>query len=195
MAVHPTVLRLGPLDQGRSVTAEEFAEAEYEPPWKYERAQGRLVVMPPDSPGHDRGTEPVRDYLGAYRLANPDRVEAVVSEAWLRVDGGTDRIGDIGVFLAGPRSALSRSDRVPELMFEVVSADRESRERDYVRKRTEYYQLGVLESVIIDRRRHRVTVYTTSPRRYQKRILRPSDVYTSPLLPGLAIPLAELLIS
>jgi Uma2 family endonuclease len=193
MAAHQTVLRLGPPDQGRSLTAEEFAEAEYDLPWNYEREQGRLVVMPPDSPDHDRSSEPVRDYLGAYRLAHLDLVDEVVSEAWIRVDGGTDRIADIGVFLVGPRSAVSRPDRVPELVFEVVSPDRESRERDYVKKRKEYRPLCVLEYVIVDRIRHRLTVYTASPRGYSKRILRPGDVYTSPLLPGLAIPLAGLL--
>src|SRR5437016_12258379 len=101
----------------------------------------------------------------------------------------------MGVFLAGPRSALSRPDRVPELMFEVVSPDRESRERDYVKKRKEYHQLGVLEYVIIDRLRHRVTVYTAAARGYRKRILRPGEVYASPLLPGLAIPLDQVLLS
>jgi len=195
MATHQTVLRIGPHDHGRIVTAEEFAEAEYDEPWKYEREQGRLVVMPPDGPGHDRSSEPVRDYLGAYRLAHVDLVDEVVSEAWVRVDGGTDRIRDIGVFLAGPRSGINRPDRVPELMFEIVSPDRESRERDYVKKRKEYYRLGILEYVIIDRIRHRATVYTAGPQGYRKRVLRPSDVYASPLLPGLAIPLAEILIS
>jgi Uma2 family endonuclease len=193
MAILQPVLQLGPHDHGRSVTAEEFAEAEFVEPWKYEREQGRLIVMPPDGPGHDRGSEPVRDHLGAYRLAHPDLVEEVVSEAWVRVDGGTDRIGDIGVFLAGPRTAINRPDRVPELMFEIVSPDRESRERDYVKKRKEYHRLGVLEYVVIDRMRHRATVYTAGPRGYSKRALRPVDVYASPLLPGLAIPLAGIL--
>ena len=78
-------------------------------------------------------------------------------------------------------------------MFEIVSPDRESRERDYVKKRKEYRRLGVLEYVVIDRMRHRATVYTAGPRGYRKRVLRPGDVYTSPLLPGLAIPLAGVL--
>jgi Uma2 family endonuclease len=193
MAIPHSVLHVGPKDEGRIVTAEEFAESELVQPWKYERDHGRLVVMPPDSPGHDRSSEPVRDHLGAYRLAHPDVVDEVVSEAWVRVDDGTDRIGDIGVFLAGARSPSSRPDRVPELMFEVVSPDRESRERDYVKKPKEYRQLGVLEYVIIDRLRHRVTVYTAGDQGYWKRVLHSGDVYTSPLLPGLAIPLAGIL--
>jgi Uma2 family endonuclease len=193
MATLQPVLKLGPQDHGRPVSAEEFAEAEYEEPWKYEREQGRLIVMPPDGPGHDDSSEPLRDYLGAYRIAHLDLVEKVVSEAWVRVDSGTDRIGDIGVFLAGPRSTIKRPDRVPELMYEIVSPDRESRDRDYVKKRKEYERLGVLEYVVIDRMRHRATVWSTGPRGYRKQVLRPGDTYTSPLLPGLAIPLAGIL--
>jgi Uma2 family endonuclease len=193
MAILQPVLQLGPHDHGRSLSAAEFAEAAYAEPWKYEREQGRLIVMPPDGPGHDRGSEPVRDYLGAYRLAHLDLVDEVISEAWVRVDGGTDRIGDIGVFLVGPRSSVSRPERVPELMFEIVSPDRESRQRDYVTKRKEYHRLGVLEYVLIDRMRHRATVYTAGPHRYSKRVSRPGDIYVSPLLPGLAIPLMGIL--
>ncbi len=193
MATVQSALQLGPHDHGRLITAEEFADAHYAEPWKYEREQGRLIVMPPDGPGHDRGSEPVRDYLGAYRLSRPDLVEEVVSEAWIRVDDGTDRIPDIGIFLVGPRSSIARPGRVPEMVFEIVSADRESRERDYVKKRKEYRSLGVLEYVLIDRRRHRATVYTAGQQGYSKRILRPGDVYSSPLLPGLAIPLAGIL--
>jgi Uma2 family endonuclease len=193
MAILQPVLQLGPHDHGRPLTAEEFAEADYAEPWKYEREQGSLIVMPLDGPGHDDSSKPVRDSLGAYRMAHPDIVEKVVSEAWVRVDGGTDRIGDIGVFLAGSRSAINRPDRVPELMFEIVSPDRESRERVYVKKRKEYDRLGVLEYVLIDRMRHRATVWTAGPRGYRKRVSRPGEVYTSPLLPGLAIPLAGIL--
>lgn len=194
MATVPkTVLRLGPDDDGRILGADEFAVADFAEPWKYERECGRLIVMPPDGPGHDQGSEPIRDHLGAYRLAHPDRVEEVVSEAWIRVNEGTDRIGDIGVFLVGPRSAIERPERVPELIFEIVSPDRESRERDYVKKRREYRALGVREYVIIDRMRHRATVYEAGPLGDRKRVLRSADLYESPLLPGLAIALRGIL--
>jgi Uma2 family endonuclease len=109
------------------------------------------------------------------------------------VPNGTDRIGDIGVFLVGPRSSIARPDRVPELIFEVVSPDRESRERDYVKKRKEYRRLDVLEYVIVDRLQHRATVLTKAPRGHRKRVLHAGDVYTTMLLPGLAIPLAGVL--
>jgi Uma2 family endonuclease len=193
MATVQFALRLGPADHGRPITAEEFAGAEYIEPWKYEREQGRLIVMPPDGPGHEGSSEPLRDYLGAYRLARPDIVDRVASQAWIRVDAGTDRIPDIGVFLAGLRSAIARRDRIPEIVFEIVSPDRKSRERDYVKKRKEYRRLGVLEYVIVDRMRHRATVYTAGPGGCRKHVLRERDAYESPLLPGLVIPLAEVL--
>ena len=96
MATQRPILLLGPGDSGRSLSAEQFEEAEFEPRWSYEREEGRLVVMPPDSPEHDLSSEPMRDYLGAYRLAHPELVKLVTSECWVRVDAGTDRIGDIG---------------------------------------------------------------------------------------------------
>ncbi|HMF35445.1 MAG TPA: Uma2 family endonuclease [Isosphaeraceae bacterium] len=193
MATQRPILRLGPGDSGRSLSAEEFAEAEFEPRWSYEREEGRLVVMPPDSPEHDLSSEPMRDYLGAYRLAHPELVESVISECWVRVAAGTDRIGDIGVFLVANRSGLARPQRVPELIFEVVSPGRAARERDYVKQRGEYYQLGVLEYVVIDRMRRRVTVYADTEGRYRKTILHPGDRYGSRLLPGLEVPLENLL--
>jgi Uma2 family endonuclease len=186
-------LVLGPADRGRSLSSWEYQQAEFERPWNYEREGGRLLVMAPDSPEHDQCSEPIRDLLGAYRLAHPQIVELVVSECWLRVDEGTDRIGDIGVFLAGDRSGLKRPQRVPEMMVEVVSPDRESRERNYVKKRGEYLQLGMLEYVIIDRMRRRVTVYTHDAGHYRKRVLHPGRRYRSPLLPGLEISLSDIL--
>src|SRR4051794_12379141 len=112
MATHesPSVPRLilGPDDHGSPVSGEQFASAEYLEPWKYERVEGRLVVMAPDGADHDGCSEPLRDHLGAYRLARPDVVQMVVSEAWVRVDEGTDGIGDIGVFLASDRRDKAR---------------------------------------------------------------------------------------
>ena len=186
-------LVLGPEDAGRVVSAEAFTSAEFVAPWKYERVAGRMVVMAPDGKDHDDCSEPVRDHLGAYRLARPDLVERVVSEAWIRVDSGTDRVGDIGVYLVRDDAVGERPDRVPELMFEVVSPGRESRDRDSVEKRDEYHRLGVREYVIIDRFAGAVTVLTQAPGGYLGRVLGRGEVYTSPLLPGLAIPLVEVL--
>ncbi|HEV3165405.1 MAG TPA: Uma2 family endonuclease [Isosphaeraceae bacterium] len=188
-----TRLLLGPDDHGRLVSDDEFAAADFVEPWKYERVKGRLAVMAPDGEAHDLASEPWRDRLGAYKLEHPDVVELVVSEAWVRDVAGTDRIGDIGVFLVAKLPVPARPDRVPELMFEVVSPDQESHDRDYVHKRADYHRLGVQEYVIIDRFERKVTVLTHEPGGYHERVLTLNDTYTSPQLPGLAIPMAEVM--
>ena len=165
----------------------------FDEPWRYEREDGRLIVMSPDSKQHDDCSEPFRDHLGAYKLARPDLVEQVISEAWVRVHGGTDRIPDIAVFLVGDRPDPPRPDRVPAIIFEIVSPDKESRDRDYIEKRAEYHRLGVREYVIIDRFQQIVTVLSYAPIGYDERILNVDDTYESPLLPGLMIPLTEVL--
>ena len=96
MSIETEPLRLGRADRGRALTDEEFAEAVYEEPWRYELIGGRLIVMAPDGEEHDDASEPWRDRLGAFRLANPDLVDKVVSEAWVLVATGRQRIGDIG---------------------------------------------------------------------------------------------------
>jgi len=191
MATHSPVLRLGEQDEGRIVSAEEFAGAEFAEPWKYEREDGRLIVLAPSGEEHVDQTEPWRDRLGAYRLAHPEIVQKVVSEAWIRVNDGTDRIGDIGVYLVPTGPVPKIPDRIPELIFEVVSPDKVSRDRDYVRKRAEYHRLGVREYVIIDRLQQTVTVLNFAFAEDQERILRNGDSYESPLLPGLSIRLSE----
>ena len=60
-----------------------------------------------------------------------------------------------------------------------------------MRKRADYHKLGIREYVIIDRFAQTVTVLTYAPDGYEEQILTTDDVYTSPLLPGLAIPLAD----
>jgi len=196
MATHEptteTQLTLGPQDDGRFVSAEEFASAVFLEPWEYERVGGRLVVMSPEGEEHVDDSEPWRDALVLYkRLGRPDVVQKVVSNAWIRVNGGTDRIGDIGVYLVPDGPVPRIPDRVPDLMFEFVSPGRTARDRDYVEKREEYYRVGVREYVIIDRFDKKVTVLTHGPGGYEELVLTLADTYRSPLLPGLEIPMAE----
>lgn len=191
MATYRPILQLGKSDEGRLVSSEEFAEAEFDEPWKYEREEGRLVVVAPSGEEHIDAGEPWRDQLVLYKLARPDVAQKVVSEAWIRVNDGTDRIGDVGVYLVPDGPVPKIPDRIPDLMFEVVSPDKVSRNRDYLRKRAEYFQLGVKEYVIIDRFRRIVTVLTFAPGGYEERILDAGQAYESPLLPGLSIRLSE----
>jgi Uma2 family endonuclease len=186
-------LELGPGDAGRAVSAEEFADAVFQEPWRYERVSGRLVVMAPDGEAHVETTSPWLRRLVRYWDDHPEVVFRVVPNAWIRLDDGTDRIGDLGVYLEGDPEARPIPDRVPDLMFEIVSPGRTSHDRDYVEKRAEYERMGVKEYVIVDRLTKQVTVFTLAPDGYRAEVLTTASTYTSPLLPGLAIPVAEVL--
>ena len=190
MSTRQTSLQLGPADNGRLVSTDEYRSAEWVRPWKYERVAGRLVVMSPDSEAHDDCSEPIRDLLGAYRLARQGVVEKVVSEAWICVEGSIDRIADIGVYLQGASVGIRRPDRVPELVFEVVSPGAESHDRDYIEKRDDYYGCGVREYVVIDRFRRLAVIFTSGADDFSERCLTETEEYTTPLLPGLVIPLS-----
>ncbi|WP_169977045.1 Uma2 family endonuclease [Tautonia rosea] len=193
MSTQRTSLLLGPDDDGRFVSAEEFAEAEFVEPWTYEREAGRLVVVSPEGQRHLDDSKPWRQRLSRYWIEHPDVVEELAVQAWVRVDDGTDRIGDIGVYLvtAPGRSVPPIPERVPDLMFEIVSPGRTSRQRDYVTKRREYFQLGIREYVVIDPLRQAVTIFIRGPRGDRRRTLRRGHVYQSPMLPGLVVPIDE----
>lgn len=188
MTAH-TELVLGIDDHGAPLSAEEFAEARFEEPWRYELVNGRLFVMAPSGHDHMRTGEPIRDALVVYKLAHPERVAHVVSEAWISIDGKHQRIADLAVYLKGQRPNLEIPDLIPDLVFETVSGGGEDRKRDYVDKRADYLRVGVKEYVIVDRFQGRVTVLRRVRGRFVPAELGPEDTYTTPLLPGLKIPL------
>lgn len=187
----PPRLTLGLGDHDREVEENDYLNADFEEPWRYELADGRLVVMSPCSEEHVDSEQPWLERLILYKAARPDLIQRVVPEAWVRIDGETYRIGDLGVYLVGPRSSGRIPVRVPELMFEILSPGQRSHDRDLVDKRAEYHAVDVLEFVIVDRFRRRVLVLTREPGGYAERVLTDADTYTSPLLPGLEIRLAE----
>jgi Uma2 family endonuclease len=187
------VIRLGLSDNGRATTAAEFAVADFNEPWTYERVNGRLVVMSPEGTGHVCQSEPWRDRLGAYRLARPETPQAVVSQAWVRIDEETTRIADIGIYLGSKLEDLDIPDQIPDLILEFVSPSKKDRRRDYVDKRADHEKVGVQEYVIVDRFDRKVTVLTLGPNGYTEQILASAEVYRSRLLPGFEVHLAEVL--
>ena len=175
-------------DDGLELTRDEFAEADYEQPWRYERVKGRLIVMVPAGHDHQETAEPLRDQLVVYKVAHPDIVEHVFQESWTAVEEDSDRIPDIAVYLT--QSSGRIPERVPELIFEIVSSTVQDRRRDYEEKRAEFERIGVREYVIVDRFEHQVTVLRLQDGEYREAILGPNDDYLTPLLPGLQIPLS-----
>ena len=78
----------------------------------------------------------------------------------------------------------------PDIVIEILSTDRS---RDLVRKRQIYAEAGVLEYWPVDPRNDTVTQLELRDGEYIERaVLGTDDVLTTPLLPGLSIPLAAI---
>ena len=66
-------------------------------------------------------------------------------------------------------------------------------QRDYIDKRDEYLRAGVREYWIIDRFRRRMTVVRGEAGQATEVVITEQETYTTSLLPGFALPLAQLL--
>lgn len=186
-----TILQPGPDDAGVKLTHEEFAHAACRPPFRYERVRGRLVVMSPPGDEHRLVSKPIRRELGLYWGLHRDIVDDVDGEGWVGTSEDDDRIPDICVYFVGETSGQRRPYRVPDLVFEFVSGSRADQERDDIAKREEYHAIGVREDVIVDRFKNQVLVLNSAEGDDEERVLPATSDCSTPLLPGLNIPLAE----
>ena len=186
-----TVLKLGRDDVGVRLSREEFAAADFQAPYIYERVQGRLAVMSPAGAPHRQVSRPFYRKLCVYWDKHPEIIDIVDIEGWVATSPDDDRIPGICVYLAGPCSGQDVPDRVPDIIFEFVSADRSDQERDYIDKRAEYHTIGVQEYVIVDRFKQAVLVLTWQKDDFAESTLTPKEDYTTPSLPELTVPLND----
>jgi Uma2 family endonuclease len=80
-------------------------------------------------------------------------------------------------------------DETPTIVIEFVSAGRRNLARDYETKRREYLDLGVQEYWVLNRFSRTLTVFQAGGTRA---VFGDDQVYTTPLLPGFELRLAEL---
>ena len=99
---------------------------------------------------------------------------------------------DIVIVLNERLNIVSRArvEGAPDIVVEILSTDRS---RDLVRKRQIYAEAGVLEYWLMDPRNDTVTQLELRDGAYVERaVLGVGDTLTTPLLPGLEIPLASI---
>ena len=99
---------------------------------------------------------------------------------------------DIVIILNEHRGIVSRTrvEAPPDIAIEILSTDRS---RDLVRKRQIYAEAGILEYWPIDPRNDTVTQLELQDGQYIERaVLTADETLTTPLLPGLSIPLADI---
>ena len=107
-------------------------------------------------------------------------------------ESGRILIPDLSIFLREPGdpSDISAPGRIPDIVIEILSSDRN---RDLVRKRQLYAEAGVREYWIFDPQNDTVLPLELGDGEYAEHpTLTAADTLTTPLLPGLSIPLADL---
>jgi Uma2 family endonuclease len=191
MATVTSTLRIGPADNGRTMTLEEFLEADVEEGYRYELARGVLEVNQVPNDPHGVVVCNLYDAVGRCRRDHPGAIHRYggSNEFQLLLPGMiAGRNPDLAVVLGGAPNDWRRR-RIPALAAEVVS--RGSIHRDYVIKREEYLAYGLFEYWIVDPLERRVTVLTRRGNVWHEAVFRDDQVIASLVLPGFATTVAE----
>lgn len=155
---------------------------------------GELIVMPRPRRPHQflqhRLVRHFEDYLDGFEEPPADVWHEGV--AILSRERGRVLIPDLVVVLRSRSHIIVRGyvEGAPDIVVEILSTNRN---RDLVRKRQLYAEAGIPEYWILDQRNDTVRLLELRDGVYAKRALLDSTgTITTPLLPGLAIPLAEI---
>ena len=180
---------------GLRLTVEEFLEL----PDTYDRRKmeldgGELYIMPRPRKVHQDSQFRLRWHIENY-LREFDEPPADVSHDFLIALSLEERIlyaPDLSIVLRERAHIIG--DRMiegaPDIVVEILSSDRN---RDLVRKRQVYASAGIPEYWIFDSLNETATLLELRGGEYVERAaLGPPDTLTTPLLPGLAIPLADI---
>ena len=179
---------------GMRLTVEEFMDLpETWDKRKMELDEGVLYIMPRPRRGHGflqfRLGRHVDDYIDGFD--KPPAELMMDFTVALSLEQRVLLAPDLCVVLQGNTAVVG--DRMvegaPDIVVEVLSTDRN---RDLVRKRQLYAEGGVAEYWIFDPGNDTATLLELHNGEYvQRAVLTADDTLTTPLLPGLAIPLAD----
>lgn len=184
------VTRLTADMNGMSMSVGEFlAVQDGEPGYRFELIHGVLIVSPAPSLGERDPNDELGYRLRTYRSSHPNGslLDLTAPEQELETSAGIRRADR--VIWAGLGRQPDPARDIPAIVIEFVSGSSRDRRRDYDEKRLEYAALGVKEYWIIDRFRRTLTVCCGTEK---PRIWRAKDTYSTAILPGFELPLAEL---
>ena len=160
---------------------------------KWELDDGVLYIMASGTPDHQFVHRMFSRHLDDYLDSFVDPPAQFYQEMTTVLSRELQRAPepDIVIILNERQNIVSRTrvEAPPDIVIEILSTDRN---RDLVRKRQIYAEAGVREYWPIDPRNDTVTQLDLRDSEYFERaVLGPGDTLTTPLLPGLSIPLAE----
>ena len=179
-------IRIGPTDDGRAMTLDEFIEAEEEPGYRYELARGVLEVTQIPADDHWQVLDNLHEVLSRYRRDHPGVIVRIGHGSEVRYvipEVRSGRHPDVAVVVQGdPRDDRGRFR--PSLAVEVVSPGKRARTRDYEDKRADYLvHEFILEYWIVDPAERVVTVLVRrgvgQEARWEQRMFREDEAVLS----------------
>jgi Uma2 family endonuclease len=192
--IDDTIRRVTPEMAGVQMSPEEFDRVEeWDEDYRYELVEGVLVVVPPPSEGERGPNELLGHWLLSYKEHHPrgSALDYTLPENTLKT-ARSRRRADRVMWTGLGRLPNVEEDR-PTIAVEFVSAGKRNVRRDYVQKRNEYLVSGLEEYWIIDRFQRRMTVYRRDGDEIIDLVIPEHEVYSTPLLPGFEVHLAQLL--
>lgn len=189
-----TLLRIGPSDNGRRMSLDEFELAEGQPGKSYELSRGVITVVDVPDRKHFAQVDCTRQQLSAYRVLHPDQIYRIAGGGECKIllaDLESERHPDVAVYKSPPPEEESFwAAWLPDVVIEVASPGSET--RDYTEKREEYLQFGVREYWIIDFQKRQMLALRRSRGKWIERVIRPNDRYRTNLLPEFELDLAAI---
>ena len=178
---------------GMKMSLDEFLSLD-ETDGKWELDDGVLFIMATGTPDHQFLISEIiwnlRNYLNGFDEPPAQFYHEITTVLSRQLQRAPEP--DIVIILNERRDIVGRSrvEAPPDIAIEILSTDRN---RDLVRKRQIYAEAGVLEYWLTDPDNDTVTQLELRDSEYVERAaLGANDTLTTPLLPGLSIPLATI---
>ncbi|MDY6939635.1 MAG: Uma2 family endonuclease [Cyanobacteriota bacterium] len=183
--------------QPKKFTFAEYLAYEDDSDRRYELIGGELVPLPPESGLNDWIARYLFFALANSGLVPPPLIAIHTCEIQvpiLQPGDAANRYPDLVVLrpehwqLTQKRLTVTLEMPPPQLVVEVVSPGKTSRERDYQRKRAQYQATGIPEYWIVDTQEERVTVLFLEEGQYvEVGVFREDAAILSPTFPELKL--------
>jgi len=187
--------QIGPQDDGRRMSLEEFRDMPGEPGYRYELGRGVVQVAPIPNLSHGLIIQAIDEQIYAWRGTHPGVVSYYAGGEGAKVELPvlvSERHPDRSIYATPAPPDEQPWDRwTPSITIEVVSPRPDAAQRDYVEKREEYLALGVLEYWIVDPQERGMLALTRHGDRWREHKLAADGKWTTPLLPGFTLDLAH----
>ena len=188
-------IRIGPGDHGRRMSLDRFDRATGQEGHLYELNKGVIEVVDVPDPTHGKQVQALRNQFARYQDAHPGAIDFVGGSGEAKIllsSDQSERHPDLSVYLrAQPQGKNVWAAWVPEIVIEVVSP--RSVKRDYEDKPAEYLDFGVREYWIVDPMKQQMTAMVRHAGRWETRVVKPPQKYSTYLLPGFTLNLKRVL--